>query len=175
MAKMYAIKSNLPIFTPWQAILCIPTPGYATIFIWLPFPGRYLCGRTVGSTDAKSLPMTSDITKPLSRTLSIAKLPAGSVSAGLKVIYDSVSGSMGTVDARRAHPLGLPLSALLDSVLSNILLPAWCSWCAEFCMRGCNIWSANEKERSCWRDGRGIGEIGEKMGEKMGGKMGKEW
>ena len=42
-------------------------------------------------------------------------------------------------------------------------------------MRGCNIWSANEKERSCWRDGRGIGEIGEKMGEKMGGKMGKEW
>ena len=45
-----------------------------------------------------------------------------------------------------------------------------------------NIWSRNEKERSCWRDGRGIGEIGEKMGEKvdekmgekMGGKMGEE-
>jgi hypothetical protein len=37
-----------------------------------------------------------------------------------------------------------------------------------------NIWSENEKERSCWRDGRGIGEIGEKMGEKMGGKMGEE-
>ena len=31
-----------------------------------------------------------------------------------------------------------------------------------------NIWSGAEKERSCWRDGRGIGEIGEKMGEKMG-------
>jgi hypothetical protein len=37
-----------------------------------------------------------------------------------------------------------------------------------------NIWSGTEKERSCWRDGRGIGEIGEKMGEKMGGKMGGE-
>jgi hypothetical protein len=45
-----------------------------------------------------------------------------------------------------------------------------------------NIWSGNEKERSCWRDGRGIGEIGEKIskttsgkiGEKMGGKMGEE-
>jgi hypothetical protein len=41
-----------------------------------------------------------------------------------------------------------------------------------------NIWSGAEKERSCWRDGRGIGEIGEKMGEKMGekigGKMGEE-
>ena len=37
-----------------------------------------------------------------------------------------------------------------------------------------NIWSGTEKERSCWRDGRGIGEIGEKMGEKMGGKMGEE-
>jgi hypothetical protein len=31
-----------------------------------------------------------------------------------------------------------------------------------------NIWSGTEEERSCWRDGRGIGEIGEKMGEKMG-------
>jgi hypothetical protein len=41
-----------------------------------------------------------------------------------------------------------------------------------------NIWSGNEKERSYWGDGRGIGEIGEKMGEKMGekigGKMGEE-
>jgi hypothetical protein len=37
-----------------------------------------------------------------------------------------------------------------------------------------NIWSGNEKERSCWRDGRGIGGIGEKMGEKMGKKMGKK-
>src|SRR2546423_1270691 len=37
-----------------------------------------------------------------------------------------------------------------------------------------NIWSGNEKERSCWRDGRGIGEIGEKMGEKMGKKMGEK-
>jgi hypothetical protein len=35
-----------------------------------------------------------------------------------------------------------------------------------------NIWSGTEKERSCWRDGRGIGEIGEKMGEKMGEKRG---
>jgi hypothetical protein len=35
-----------------------------------------------------------------------------------------------------------------------------------------NIWSGNEKERSCWRDRRGIREIGEKMGEKMGKKMG---
>src|SRR5271155_1720122 len=33
-----------------------------------------------------------------------------------------------------------------------------------------NIWSGNEKERSCWKDGRGIGEIREKMGEKIGGK-----
>jgi hypothetical protein len=37
-----------------------------------------------------------------------------------------------------------------------------------------NIWTGNEKERSCWRDGRGIGEIGERVGEKMGGKMGEE-
>jgi hypothetical protein len=37
-----------------------------------------------------------------------------------------------------------------------------------------NVWSENEKERSCWRDGRGIEEVGEKMGEKMGGKMGEE-
>ena len=37
-----------------------------------------------------------------------------------------------------------------------------------------DIWSGNEKERSCWRDGRGIGEIGEKMGGIMGGKMGEE-
>src|SRR5436305_2321334 len=29
---------------------------------------------------------------------------------------------------RRAHPLGLPLSARLDSVLFNNLLPARCSW-----------------------------------------------
>ena len=35
-----------------------------------------------------------------------------------------------------------------------------------------NIWSGNELERSFWRDGRGIGEIGEKMGDKMGKKMG---
>jgi hypothetical protein len=33
-------------------------------------------------------------------------------------------------------------------------------------MRGCNYPEWNEKERSCWRDGRGIGEIGEKMGEE---------
>jgi hypothetical protein len=37
-----------------------------------------------------------------------------------------------------------------------------------------NIWSGTEKERSCWRDGRGIGEIGEKMGKKMGKKMGEK-
>ena len=37
-----------------------------------------------------------------------------------------------------------------------------------------NIWSGTEKERSCWRDGRGIEEVGEKVGEKMGGKMGEE-
>ena len=34
-----------------------------------------------------------------------------------------------------------------------------------------DIWSSNEKERSCWRDGRGIREIREKMSKKMGGKM----
>ena len=38
-----------------------------------------------------------------------------------------------------------------------------------------NIWSRKEKERSCWRDGTGIGEIGEKMGEKMGWKMKGRW
>src|SRR5271155_1763833 len=37
-----------------------------------------------------------------------------------------------------------------------------------------NIWSGNEKERPCWRDGRGIREIREKMGEKIGRKMGEE-
>jgi hypothetical protein len=31
-----------------------------------------------------------------------------------------------------------------------------------------NIWSRNEKERPCWRDGRGIREVREKMGEKIG-------
>jgi hypothetical protein len=61
---------------------------------------------------------------------------------------------------RRAHPLGLPLSARLDSVLSNILSPARCSWCAEFCMRGCKYleW---ERERKVF-----AGEMGEKMGEE---------
>jgi hypothetical protein len=39
---------------------------------------------------------------------------------------------------------------------------------------GVNIWSGNEKERSCWRDGRGIGEIGERVGERMRGKMREE-
>jgi hypothetical protein len=37
-----------------------------------------------------------------------------------------------------------------------------------------NIWSGNEKEWPCQRDGRGIGEIGEKMGEKMGEGMGEK-
>jgi hypothetical protein len=37
-----------------------------------------------------------------------------------------------------------------------------------------NIWSGNEKERSCWRDGRGIREIEEKVGEKMAEKMGEK-
>ena len=37
-----------------------------------------------------------------------------------------------------------------------------------------NILGRNKKERSCWRDGRGIGEIGDKMGEKMGREMGEE-
>jgi hypothetical protein len=39
-------------------------------------------------------------------------------------------------------------------------------------MRGCNIWSGNEKERSYWRDKTGIEKIGEKIDEKMGKKMG---
>src|SRR5271170_6699576 len=48
---------------------------------------------------------------------------------------------------RRAHPLGLPLSARLDSVLSNTLFPAGCSWCAEFCMRRCKYleWERERK------------------------------
>ena len=37
-----------------------------------------------------------------------------------------------------------------------------------------NIWSGNKKERSCWRYGRGIGEIGEKIGKKIGEKTGKK-
>jgi hypothetical protein len=37
-----------------------------------------------------------------------------------------------------------------------------------------NIWSGNKKERSCWRDGRGIREIGEKMSKKMDEKMGRK-
>ena len=44
-----------------------------------------------------------------------------------------------------------------------------------------DIWSGNEKERSCWKDGRGIGDTGEKtsekmsekIGDKVGGKMGE--
>jgi hypothetical protein len=35
-------------------------------------------------------------------------------------------------------------------------------------MRGCKYLEWNEKERSCRRDGRGIGEIGGKMGGKIG-------
>jgi hypothetical protein len=30
-----------------------------------------------------------------------------------------------------------------------------------------------KKKGLCWRDGRGIGEIGEKIGERMGERMGK--
>jgi hypothetical protein len=37
-----------------------------------------------------------------------------------------------------------------------------------------NIWSGNKKERSCWRDGRGIGEVGKKIGKKIDEKMGKK-
>jgi len=37
-----------------------------------------------------------------------------------------------------------------------------------------NIWSGNKKEWSCWRDGRGIGETGEKIGKKIGEKMGEK-
>jgi hypothetical protein len=37
-----------------------------------------------------------------------------------------------------------------------------------------NIWSGNEKERSCWRDGRGIRQIEEKISEKIGEKMGEK-
>src|SRR5450755_2951830 len=81
---------------------------------------------------------------------------------------------------QRAHPLGLPLSARLDSALSNILLPARCLWCAEFCMRGCKYleWERERKvllER--WerdqRDKRGE-KMGGKMSEKIGRKMGEE-
>jgi hypothetical protein len=68
---------------------------------------------------------------------------------------------------RRAYPLGLPLSAYLDSVLSNILLPARCSWYAEFCMHGCKISGVGTRKTDLAREmGEGIEEIGEKMGEE---------
>ena len=36
------------------------------------------------------------------------------------------------------------------------------------------IWIRNEEERSCWRDGRGIGEIEEKTSKKISEMIGKK-
>jgi hypothetical protein len=61
----------------------------------------------------------------------------------------------------------LPLSARLDSVLSNILLPVQCSWLVELCMCGCGYleWRREKKvflekwERD-WREERRGREYG---------------